>query len=85
MFNVSILYLLIYKFYLGNLPLFTLCDTCYTMHWFFYIENNYVYTFQVDILHVINYIMCVLYRDGHHESNRLAVLVMVSQAENIAL
>ena len=41
------------------------------------------------LLHLINlynYVcVCVLYCGGHHDSDRMAVLVMVSQAEIIVL
>ena len=43
--------------------------------------------FQTDILHLISYILCVCvsYCGGHHDSDRMMVLVMVSQAETIVL
>ena len=61
-----------------------------TMCTIFFIQYNYViYNFQTVILHLINlynYVcVCVLYCGGHHDSDRMAVLVMVSQAEIIVL
>ena len=48
-----------------------------------------IYNFQTVILHLINLYnhvcVCILYCGGHHDSDRLAVLVMVSQAEIIVL
>ena len=56
------------------------------MHYFFSIQNNY-YTFQTVILHLIilyNYVcVCVLYYGGHHDSDRMAVLVWSSRLEII--
>ena len=59
---------------------------CYTVHYFFSIQNNY-YTFQTVILHLIilyNYVcICVLYYGGHHDSDRMAILVWSSRLEII--
>ena len=53
---------------------------------FFSIQNNY-YTFHAVILHLINlynYVcVCVLYCGGHHDSDRMAVLVWSSRLEII--
>ena len=38
------------------------------------------------LVNLYNYVcVCVLYCGGHHDSDRMAVLVMVSQAEIIVL
>ena len=36
-----------------------------------------------NVLHLISYIMYVLCCAGHHDSDRMTVLLMVSQAESI--
>ena len=59
---------------------------CYTVHYFFSIQNNY-YAFQTVILHLINlynYVcVCVLYYGDHHDSDRMAVLVWSSRLDII--
>ena len=59
--------------------------TLSTLYTIFYRKIMFYTIFQMDILHLISYILCVCvwYCGGHHD--RMVVLVMVSQAETIVL
>ena len=85
--NVSILYCLAHrstKFNFSNLGLLIFIDVAFLLYCYF-IYRTIVLYLTISLLKYVCVCVCVFICSGHHDSNRMAGLVMVLKAESIVL